>query len=82
MKGSSPVTYSGKLLREKTFANFVVLWLFEKVFSTKFGGMAFFGVAQVSNPRQFSLQNCIFHQFAKVSLLKISRYAVMLPALG
>ena len=29
--------YSGKLSREKTFANFTILWLFAKVFSTKFG---------------------------------------------
>ena len=33
--GLSP--YSGKLLREKTFANLAVLWLFAKVFSVKFG---------------------------------------------
>ena len=41
--------YSGKLLREKTFANFTVLWLFAKVFSAKFGGVASLGAAQVSN---------------------------------
>ena len=29
-----PLLYSGKLLREKTFMNFMVLWLFAKVFST------------------------------------------------
>ena len=40
---------SGKLPREKTFVNFTVLWLFAKVFSVKFGGMASFGMAQVSN---------------------------------
>ena len=43
---------SGKLLREKTFADFRVLWLFAKVFSTKFGGTLSFGVVQVSNPRK------------------------------
>ena len=32
------IPYSGKLLREKTFANFEVLWPFAKVFSAKFGG--------------------------------------------
>ena len=32
------IPYSGKLLREKTFANYVVLWLFAKVFSAKFWG--------------------------------------------
>ena len=31
------VPYSGKLSREKTFANFTVLWLYAKVFSAKFG---------------------------------------------
>ena len=35
-----PLPYSGKLLREKTFVNFTVLWLFAKVFSAKFGGVA------------------------------------------
>ena len=40
------IPYSGKLLMEKTFANFVVLWLFTKVFSAKFGGVASFDAAQ------------------------------------
>ena len=40
------IPYSRKLSREKTFANFVVLWLFVKVFSAKFGGMVSFGAAQ------------------------------------
>ena len=35
--------HSGKLLREKTFANFEVLQLFAKVFTVKFGGVASFG---------------------------------------
>ena len=48
--------YSGKLSREKTFANFAVLWLFTKVFFTKFGGIASFGAAKASNPRKFSLK--------------------------
>ena len=50
------ILYSGKLLREKTFTNSTVLWLFMKVFSAKFGGMASFGTAKVSNLRKFSLQ--------------------------
>ena len=33
----SSLLYGQKLLREKTSANFTVLWLFAKVFSTKFG---------------------------------------------
>ena len=36
----SYLPYSGKLSREKTFANFTVLWLFAKVFFAKFGGVA------------------------------------------
>ena len=46
--------YSGKLSREKTFANFTVLWRFAKVFSAEFGGVASFGAAETSNPRKFS----------------------------
>ena len=41
------IPYSGNLSREKTFANFAVLWLL--VFSVKFGGMASVGAAKVSN---------------------------------
>ena len=48
------IPYSRKLSREKTFANFTVLWLFAKVFSTKFGGVVSFGAAQANNPRKFS----------------------------
>ena len=44
------IPYSGKLSREKTFANFAVLWLFMKVFSTKFWGVLSFGAAKTSNP--------------------------------
>ena len=48
------IPYSGKLSREKTFANFMVLWLFTKVFSTNFGSMVSFGTAKASNPQKFS----------------------------
>ena len=34
--------------------NLAVLWLFAKVFSVKFGGVTFFGVAKASNPQKFS----------------------------
>ena len=44
------VLYNGKLSRKKTYVNFVVLWLSAKVFSAKFGGIAFLGTAKVSNP--------------------------------
>ena len=45
------VPYSRKLLREKTFANFAVLWLSAKVFSAKFGGC---GVLWHSKSEQFA----------------------------
>ena len=41
------VPYSRKLAREKTFANFAV---FTNIFFTKFGDVASFGSAKVSNP--------------------------------
>ena len=51
---SARLPCSGKLLREKTFVNFTVLWLFAKVFSMKFEGVASFSAAQTSNPQKFS----------------------------
>ena len=48
------IPYSGKLLREKTFVNFVVLWLFAKVFAVKSRDLVSFGTAQVSNLQKFS----------------------------
>ena len=50
------IPYSGKLSREKTFVSFVVLWLFVKVFSINFWGLASFGGggAKARNPRKFS----------------------------
>ena len=63
------IPYSGKLSREKTFANFMVLWLFAKFFSTKSGGVASFGMAQASNPRKFSPS-------------KVSRYTVDVSSLN
>ena len=52
--------YSRKLSREKTFANFAFLWLFAKVFSAKFGEMAYVGAAEGSNLQQFSLRKSLF----------------------
>ena len=51
--------------------NFTVLWLFVKVFSTKFGGVVSFGAAKVSNLRKFSRKN---HQFVKVFSLLQDQY--------
>ena len=41
-KDKKHIPYSGKLSREKTCANFEVLWLFAEVFSVKFRGVASF----------------------------------------
>ena len=60
------VLCSGKLLREKTFANFAVLWLFGKKFSPQnLEGVVSFGMARSGNPRKFSPQ-----KFTKVFSLK------------
>ena len=45
---------------EKTFVNFAVLWLFAKLFSAKFGGMASVGAAKGSNPQKFSPRKSYF----------------------
>ena len=37
------IPHSRKLLREKTYANFEVLWLLAKVFSAKLGDVVSFG---------------------------------------
>ena len=42
------------------FWEFAVLWQFAKVFFTKFGGVASFGTADLSNPRKFSPQKSYF----------------------
>ena len=59
------IPYSGKLSREKTFVNFAVLWLFAKVFSAKFGGMASIGTVKASNLRKFSLRKSYFSPIHK-----------------
>ena len=64
------IPYSGKLLREKIFTNFEVLWLFVKVFIVKLGGMVSSGGIVGSTSEQpvkrFLRENFIFHQFVKV----------------
>jgi len=64
------IPYSGKLSREKTFANFVVLWLFMKVFSAKFGCVAPLVLQKRAIRESFLSENCSFHQFAKVFSLE------------
>ena len=70
--------YSRKLSREKTFVNFTVLWLFAKVFSTKFGDVATFGAAQVSNPHKFFFHEIVISLIReKFSPSKAFRYTVL-----
>ena len=52
--------YSGKLSREKTFANFVVLWLYLKVFSAKFGAWCPLALQKRAIHEIFLRGNCIF----------------------
>ena len=54
---------SQKLSREKTFANFEVLWLFMKVFSVKFWGVPSFSTAKASNQWKFPPQIFLFSSF-------------------
>ena len=72
------ILYSGKLSREKTFANFGFVAIRES-FLCKIGGMVSFGTAKASNLRKFSQRNHIFHQFAKVfSLESFPLYDIIL----
>ena len=72
-------SYSGKLLREKTFADLVVLWLFLKVFSTENLGTWCPLVQQKRAIRKsFLRENRIFHQFTKdFSLESFLPYSTM-----
>ena len=72
----SRVPYSGKLLREKTFANFAVLWLYAKVFSAKFGVWRPLALQKRAIRESFLHENCIFTNSRKFSPSKVSRYTV------
>ena len=54
------ILYSGKLSREKTFANFEVLYLFAKIFSTKLGAWCILAATTASNLRKFSPRKSYF----------------------
>ena len=73
------ILYSGKLSREKTITNFTVLWLFAKVFSAKFRGVTFFGVAKASNPQKFSpsMVSCYTVMHEGVLLLAVYNMALL-----
>ena len=62
------IPYSGKLAREKTYTNFVVLWLFVEVLSANLGAWCL--LAQHKRAIQELQENRIFHQFTKVFSLK------------
>ena len=66
------ILHSGKISRENTFANFKVLWLFTKVFSTKFGGVASFSSTSKYFVKVFFHENLTFHQFTQVSFLHVN----------
>ena len=62
--------YSRKLSREKNFTNFVVLWLFTKVFSAKFGAWRSLAQQKQAISESFFRKNRIFRQFTKVFSLE------------
>ena len=55
---------------EQTFTNFMVLWLFAKVFFAKFGDVTFFGAAKRAIHKSFLHESRIFHKFAIVFSLE------------
>ena len=60
--------YSGKLSREKTFANFKILWLYAKDFFAKFGVWHPLGLLQKRAIREsFLHENRIFTNLRKFS---------------
>ena len=76
------IPYSRKLSREKTFANFMFLWLFAKVFSAKFEGMSSLAQHKRAIRESFLHETRIFHQFAKVFSLEsfpAIRYNTTIP---
>ena len=57
---SSNILCSGKPLREKTFANFAVLWLYVKVFSARFGAWCPLALHKQPIRKSFLHENHIF----------------------
>ena len=73
------ILYIGKHLREHMFTNFAVLWLFAEVFSVKFGCVASFDVAKVSNRQKFSPRKLYFSPIQK-SFLPRNLFAIQYPS--
>ena len=65
--------YSGKLSREKTFANFTILWLFTKVFSTKFGPWRSLTQQSEQSAKVFSAKIVFFTNLLPPHNTKIAR---------
>ena len=73
---SANIPYSGKLSREKTFANFAVLWQFVKVFSMKFGAWCSLVRPKRACMKVFSAKIVFFTNSRKFSPSKVSCYTV------
>ena len=64
------VPYSGKLSREKTFADFAVLELSAKVFSAKFLGRGVLGVGRQANVLKSLMSLLKYFQLSNLTLPK------------
>jgi len=64
-------------MKEKTFANFVVLWLHTKVFSAKFGVWHPLARQKEQSVKVFSTKIVFFTNSWKFSPSKVSRYTVL-----
>ena len=71
---STRVLYSRKLLREKTFGNFEVLWLFTKVVSAKFGRVVSFDGMSEQSMKAFTATIIFFPDSQVFSLESFSLY--------
>ena len=70
------VPYSGKLSREKTFTNFMVLWLYTKLFSAKFGAWRPSALQKRAIRESFLCENRIFTHSQKFSPSKVFCFTV------
>ena len=72
------VSYNRKHSREKTFANFEILWLFAKVFFMKFGGVASIGGTSEQFTKVFSTKIVFSTNSWKFYSSKVLHYMVWL----
>ena len=70
------IPYSEKLSREKTFANFAVLWLYAKVFSAKFGAWRPLARQKQAICESFSAKIVFFTNLQKFSPLKVYHHTI------